>query len=88
MWYRYVNSGTIPEAWQLTIYAEVEIRFLICQDKPARQFEFWLDISRIWLDKFRGPIMIIITRYTYMQEMPHAQRTDEGGTYCMGPADL
>ena len=26
-------------------------------------------------------IIIIITRYTYyMQEMPHAQRTDEGGT--------
>ena len=30
-----------------------------------------------------------MTRYTYMQEMPHAQRTDEGGTvHCMGPADL
>ena len=38
---------------------EVEIRFLICQDKMSRQFEFWLDISRIRLDKFSGPIMII-----------------------------
>ena len=27
--------------------SEVEIRFLICQDKMSRQFEFWLDISRI-----------------------------------------
>ena len=34
--------------------AEVEIRFLICQDKMSRQFEFWLNISRIWLDKFSG----------------------------------
>ena len=41
-------------------YAEVEIRFLICQDKMSRQFEFWLDISRIWVDKFSGHIMIII----------------------------
>ena len=40
--------------------SEVEIRFLICQDKMSRQFEFWLDISRIWLDKFSEPIMIII----------------------------
>ena len=47
------------QPWFLYI-PEVEIRFLICPDKPARQFEFWLDISRIWLDKFSGPIMIII----------------------------
>ena len=40
--------------------SEVEITFLICQDKMSRQFQFWLDISRIWLDKFSGPIMIII----------------------------
>ena len=26
----------------------------------SRQYEFWLDISRIWLDKFSGPIMIIM----------------------------
>ena len=26
----------------------------------SRQFQFWLDISRIWLDKFSGHIMIII----------------------------
>ena len=25
----------------------------------SRQFEFWLDISRIWPDKFSGHIMII-----------------------------
>ena len=33
---------------------------ILCQDKMSRQFEFWLDISRIWLDKFSGHIMIII----------------------------
>ena len=43
---------------------EVEIRFLICQDKMSRQFEFWLAISRIWLDKFSGPIMVIHTKAT------------------------
>ena len=44
----------------LPLSPEVEIRFLIWQDKMSRQFELWLDISRIWLDKFSGPIMIII----------------------------
>ena len=38
---------------------EVEIRFLICQDKMSRQVQFWLDILKIWLDKFSGLIMII-----------------------------
>ena len=60
------SYSLIQSAWDAPpglikqVAAEVEIRFLICQDKPARQFEFWLDISRIWLDKFSGPIMIII----------------------------
>ena len=43
--------------WKLLKSPKVEIRFLIYQDKMSRQVKFWLDISKIWLDKFSGPSM-------------------------------
>ena len=34
---------------------------------PGQEVEFWLDISKIWLDKFSGPSMMYdASSYSYV----------------------